>query len=80
MEYNSEIELYKAMQGAFKVKMRMLQNKYDNITEKDIWNYLKFNKWRQSISLTEADMVNDIIDVDANLVIDYINKNKKEGE
>ena len=35
-----------------------------DITNKDIWLYLKENKWQNSYGLTLSDMTSDIINVD----------------
>lgn len=77
MEYNNEKELFNDLKGAFKVKLKMIKEKYDNISMLDIYNYLKLNKWRYDKNLTISEMVNDIIDVDIVKVDTYI-KNKKE--
>ena len=78
-EFTSQKELYKKLKPAFNVKLRLLKNTdYKNITNKDIWNYLKDNKWCKSINLTLADMVNDIIHADNKAIDIYIKKNNKE--
>ena len=78
-EFSSQKELYQSLQPAFNVKLRLLKkNNYKHITKKDIWNYLKNNKWCKSINLTLADMVNDIIHADNKDIDIYIKKNKKE--
>lgn len=64
MEYQSQEELYKALQGAFKVKLRLISKDYSHIKKIDIWNYLKINKWSKDFNLTISEMVNDIIDID----------------
>ena len=72
MEFRSQKELYLNLVPALNVKMKLLKrNKMDDITKEDIWNYLKDNKWNNSVDLTLADMVNDIIHVDNNEVSNY---------
>ena len=72
MEFRSQKELYLNLIPALNVKMKLLKrNKMNNITKEDIWNYLKDNKWNNSVDLTLADMVNDIIHVDNNDVSNY---------
>ena len=72
MEFRSQKELYLNLIPALNVKMKLLKrNKMNNITKEDIWNYLKDNKWKNSVDLTLADMVNDIIHVDNNDVSNY---------
>lgn len=78
-EYKNQLELYQNLIPALNVKLRLLKNNnYNNITKKDIWNYLKINKWRISVDLTLADMVNDIIHADNKEIDIYLKKNKKD--
>ncbi len=78
-EIKSQEQLYQILIPAFKVKLRLLKNdNYNSITKKDIWNYLKENKWCKSIDLTLAEMVNDIIHAD-NKEIDLYKKKNIEG-
>ena len=78
MEYNSERKLFEDLKGAFKVKLRMIEGKYDNISMLDIYDYLKLNKWRYAKNLTISEIVNDIMDVDIAKVEDYIESRKEE--
>ena len=78
-EFKTQKELYQRLIPAFNVKLRLLkQNNYNDITKKDIWNYLKDNKWCKSIDLTLAEMVNDIINADNKAIDIYLKKNNKE--
>lgn len=80
MEYNYKQELYQTLKGAFKVKERLIKDKYDYIHMIDIWNYLKINKWCKDKNLTISEMVNDIIEVDIDKVDTFLKqymKNKK---
>lgn len=78
-EYKSQKELYKSLIPALNVKMRLLKkNNYNDITNKDIWNYLKNNKWVNSINLTISEMVNDIIHAD-NKEIDIYRKKQNHS-
>ena len=62
MEYQTLKDLYQHLIPAFNVKKRILSiTKYKDIEFEDIWQYLADNKWRTSIDLTIAEMVNDII-------------------
>lgn len=80
MEYKNQEELYKALRGAFHVKMRLLKEKgSSDIQMIDLWNYLKITKWCKDQNLTLSEMVNDIITVDATKIISFkekINKTK----
>lgn len=77
-EYKSQLELYQGLIPALNVKVKYLKkNNYKDITKEDIWNYLKETKWKNSIDLTLADMVQDILHTDNSDIISYKNKNKK---
>ncbi|MBR3162208.1 MAG: hypothetical protein IKF19_06730 [Bacilli bacterium] len=76
-EYKSQLELYKNLIPALNVKIRLLKkSNYNHISKKDIWNYLKNNKWNSSINLTISEMVNDIIHADNKEIDIYKNKNR----
>lgn len=80
-EYKTQLDLYKGLIPALNVKLRLLKNKnYTNIKKEDIWNYLKETKWKTSINLTLADMVQDIIHTDNEEIFSYFNQNKKENK
>lgn len=62
LDYKTEQELYQGLIPALNVKIKNIKkNKIKDITKEDIWNYLKETKWKNSIDLTLADMVQDII-------------------
>ena len=62
LDYKTEQDLYQGLIPALNVKIKYLKkNKIKDITKEDIWNYLKETKWKNSIDLTLADMVQDII-------------------
>ncbi len=79
MEYTTQKELYLHLIPAFNVKKRLLQlSNYKNITNIDIWKYLSIHKWKSSIDLTLADIVNDIISVDIYDVLKYKEEDEHE--
>lgn len=64
-EFTSVEQLYNRLKPAMKCKVKELKrNGYNNISENDVWNYLKNNKWKSSTNLTLIDMVNDILYTD----------------
>lgn len=72
-EYKSQKELYMNLVPALNVKMKHLKrNNYKDITREDVWNYLRDNKWKFSVDLTLADMVQDIIHLDNLEISNYI--------
>lgn len=75
MEYKSEKELYQRLNGALKVKLRLIKEEYSNIKMIDIWNYLKINKWCKDKNLTISEMVRDIINVDITKVDSFLKTN-----
>lgn len=80
-EYKSQSELYQGLIPALNVKLKYLKKSdYKNITKEDVWNYLKETKWKTSIDLTLADMVQDIIHTDNQELALYLEKNKKISE
>ncbi len=79
MEYQSEEQLYKALDAAFKVKLRLIKKEYPYIKKINIWNYLKINKWAKAFNLTISEMVNDIICIDIKKV-DLYTKNLMKVE
>jgi len=77
-EYKTQEELFKGLIPALNVKLKNLKkNKITNITKEDIWDYLKETKWKNSIDLTLADMVQDIIHIDNQELVNKKNKDKK---
>lgn len=76
-EYKSQKELYLNLIPALNVKMKLLKrNNYKNITREDVWSYLRDNKWKYSVDLTLADMVQDIIHTDNLEISNFIKNNK----
>lgn len=63
-EFTSLKELYLNLIPAFRVKNRLIKKENLDIANKDIWLYLKDNKWQNSYGLTLSDMTSDIINVD----------------
>ena len=77
-EYKSQLELYQGLEPALNVKVKFLKkSNCKNITKEDIWNYLKETKWKNSVDLTLADMVQDILHTDNSELVRYKDENKK---
>jgi len=69
MEYKNQLELYQKLVPVFKVKERLINVSQNNdVTINDIWHYLAVNKWKNSTNLTLADIVNDIINIDVDMI------------
>ena len=68
-------ELYTRLLPALRIKKKELNKKFKtNITEKDIWNYLKNIKWTKSIGLSLSVMVDDILKLDN---LEIVNNNQE---
>ena len=69
---SSQEELYARIRPALRSKKRILnKNGYKTVSEQDIWDYLRMNKWADSTGLELCDMVDDILHVDNELVAQY---------
>ena len=65
MEFTSQQQLYRKLLPVFNVKKRLILNsKYKDITNENIWIYLTETKWKKAYNLSLPDMINDIITVD----------------
>ena len=68
-------ELYHRVLPALSTKKRELHaHHYSYITEEDIWNYLKDQKWPNKNNLTLYDIVDDILHTDNDLIDEYVHK------
>jgi hypothetical protein len=76
-KFNSITDLYKRVLPALKSKRRELEaSKVGFITEKDIWDYLRDEKWNKKSNLTLFDIVNDILNVEKNKLFEYMSNKK----
>lgn len=73
--FNSLKELYEKVTPALRAKVSELKKcGITYVKEADIWNYLTETKWKKSRELTLLDMVNDIFDMKAIDIKNYITK------
>lgn len=73
IEFNNIKELYNRLQPALNTKVTELRrNDLDYIKVEDIWNYLKITKWEKANNLLLYQMVDDILNLDNNLIDDYV--------
>ncbi len=73
IEFTSLRELYARIEPALEAKrMEMIRSGYPYVKKEDIWNYLKEQKWKTSTDLSLAEMVNDILNSDAELIDDHL--------
>lgn len=72
-------ELYRRLLPAFNTKVADLKRqKIYNVSEIDIWNYLKTYYWRNKKDLTLGEMVNDILSTPSDDLITFVMHNKKK--
>lgn len=77
MDFTNLKDLYDRLTPALKSKKdELIRLGCDYITELDIWNYLKDKKWKNSYNLLLYQMVDDILNVENIVIMDYY-KNKK---
>lgn len=72
--FNSIDELYNRLKPAFRLKLSELRSKKINfVTDKDMWTFLSKTKWSKEKNLELCDMVNDILNINENELINFIN-------
>lgn len=72
LKFDNVQELYELLSPALETKkIQLRRNDYLNISKKDIWDYLKDNKWNDISKLTIREMVNDILNIDNELLNSY---------
>lgn len=80
MEFASLRELYARIEPALEAKrMEMIRSGYSYIKKEDIWNYLKEVKWKSSTDLSLAEMVNDILNSDSEIIDDHLKNTLKRS-
>ncbi len=79
IKFSSIDELYNRLKPAFTLKINELKTKNIKfISDKDIWVYLSKTKWSSTTDLELCDMVNDILNIDENELISFVNNNLKK--
>ncbi len=75
LRFSSIEELYQRVLPALTSKRRELAYyHYSYITEEDIWDYLKENKWVNRNNLTLYDIIDDIFHTDNEIIDEYVHK------
>ena len=75
LEFRTKEELYKRVLPALYSKIKEVRKLgFKFITEKDIWNYLVENEWKNRVNLELYDLINDILYVDNYKLNDYVNQ------
>ena len=79
IKFNTITELYNRLLPALKTKSDDLErNSKINLTEKEIWDYLRYNYWCNKNRITLGEMVDDILSTPDDELIKYHNINKGE--
>lgn len=65
IEFKTVEELYKRVSPALYSKVKELKRfGYTLVTEKDVWNYLVDNDWKNRTNLELYDLISDIMNTD----------------
>ena len=73
IEFKDVKELYNRVLPALYSKVKELKGlEYKYINEKDIWNYLVNNDWKNKKDLQLNDLISDILYCDNNKLNDYV--------
>lgn len=76
-KFDSIAALYKRVLPALRSKKKELAiQKLPFITEMDIWDCLRRNKWSKETNLTLFDIVNDILTINESSLIEYVSTKK----
>lgn len=76
---SNSLDLYKRLTPAMNCKIRELSKgniKY--IKKEDIWNYLMKSKWNKEKGITLAEMVDDILNLNNDLLDSFVKGNFKK--
>ncbi|MBQ6285893.1 MAG: hypothetical protein IJK67_06290 [Bacilli bacterium] len=81
IEFKSAKELYERVTPALYSKVKELRGLgYKHISEKDVWNYLVNNDWKERKDLLLSDLISDILYCDNNKLNDYIAEKIKDNK
>lgn len=73
--FNSEEELYNRVLPALKSKRKMINRiGFKNVSEKDIWDYLRLKVWNNKTDILLCELVDDILKVKEELVVQYFHE------
>ena len=76
IKFKSLNELYKRLYPALNTRKNELVKEKIDVTELDIWNYLKESIWDNNDELNLCEMVNNILSLSEKDIINYIRKKK----
>ena len=76
IKFKSLNELYKRLYPALNTRKNELVKEKIDVTELDIWNYLKESIWDNNDELNLCEMVDNILSLSEKDIINYIRKKK----
>lgn len=77
--FENSAELFERIKPALNSKLKELTKEgIDTVKKEDIWNYLIKNKWKDANNLLLSDMVNDVLRLDAEEMLKYLETKMKE--
>ena len=75
IEFKSAEELYNRVEPALYSKRKEINKLgFKYVTEKDIWNYLVDNCWKNKVNLELHELISDILYADNYLINNYVMK------
>jgi hypothetical protein len=79
IEFKSLKELYDRVKPALYSKLKEIRNMgFKYVNEKDIWNYLIENVWKEKENLELHELISDILYVDNYSINEYVMKRLKK--
>ena len=79
-EINSLEDLYRLLLPALRSKKKEMHDlKHLYITEKDIWDYMKDNIWKDAVDLKLSDMVDNVLNIENDKIASYMAANLLES-
>lgn len=76
--FANQVELYNRLLPVLRIKKKEFKKNITNIEEKDIWEYLKKNKWNHATGLSLSIMVDDILSLNLDGILTHVAMNKQE--
>lgn len=77
VKFNSIEELYNRLKPALNSKVKSFNKMgISYISDKNIWDYLSKNIWSNKNDLELCDLVNDILNVNENDILRYLNNSQ----
>jgi hypothetical protein len=76
----NKVDLYKRLTPALNCKIRELEKESINVRKEDIWNFLVKTMWNKRKGLELSGMVDDILNLDNNKLISFINENQSNKD